>query len=138
MRGPRTAMKSGPHLLQLEKALTQKRRPNIAKKKKKIKGPTLFTNLLCLLYLLTLGDLNTSLLLVYGPDPVRVNFPSHFLLTQRPQIPSDALGPLDSPLIPNLLGTGCPSFQSMRYSLGIPEASFSPPQKPFTAHSCSK
>ena len=25
MRGPRTAMKSGPHLLQLEKALAQKR-----------------------------------------------------------------------------------------------------------------
>ena len=32
MRGPRTAMKSGPCLLQLEKALTQKRRPNTAKK----------------------------------------------------------------------------------------------------------
>ena len=30
MRGPRTAMKSGPHLLQLEKALAQKRRPNTA------------------------------------------------------------------------------------------------------------
>ena len=30
MRGPRTAMKSGPHLPQLEKALTQKRRPNTA------------------------------------------------------------------------------------------------------------
>ena len=30
MRGPRTAMKSGPHLLQLEKALAQKRGPNIA------------------------------------------------------------------------------------------------------------
>ena len=28
VRGPRTAMKSGPHLPQLEKALTQKRRPN--------------------------------------------------------------------------------------------------------------
>ena len=27
---PRTAMKSGPHLPQLEKALAQKRRPNIA------------------------------------------------------------------------------------------------------------
>ena len=27
MRGPRTAMKSGPHLPQLEKALAQKRRP---------------------------------------------------------------------------------------------------------------
>ena len=41
--GPRTAMKSGPHLPQLEKALTQKRRPNTAinnklkKKKKKLK-----------------------------------------------------------------------------------------------------
>ena len=33
VRGPRTAMKSGPHLLQLEKALAQKRRPNAAKKK---------------------------------------------------------------------------------------------------------
>ena len=33
VRGPRTAMKSGPHLLQLEKALAQKRRPNTAKNK---------------------------------------------------------------------------------------------------------
>ena len=32
VRGPRTAMKSGPHLPQLEKALAQKRRPNTAKK----------------------------------------------------------------------------------------------------------
>ena len=30
VRGPRTAMKNGPHLPQLEKALTQKRRPNTA------------------------------------------------------------------------------------------------------------
>ena len=30
VRGPRTAMKSGPHLLQLEKALARKRRPNTA------------------------------------------------------------------------------------------------------------
>ena len=30
VRGPRTAMKSGPRLLQLEKALAQKRRPNTA------------------------------------------------------------------------------------------------------------
>ena len=42
VRGSRTAMKSGPHLPQLERALAQKRRPNIAinqsinlKKKKK-------------------------------------------------------------------------------------------------------
>ena len=34
-RGLRTAMKSGPRLLQLEKALAQKRRPNTAIKKKK-------------------------------------------------------------------------------------------------------
>ena len=33
VRGPRTAMKSGPRLLQLEKALPQKRRPNTAKNK---------------------------------------------------------------------------------------------------------
>ena len=33
VRGPRTAMKSGPCLPQLEKALTQKRRPNTAKNK---------------------------------------------------------------------------------------------------------
>ena len=33
VRGPRTAMKSGPHSLQLEKALTQKRRPDTAKNK---------------------------------------------------------------------------------------------------------
>ena len=32
--GPHTAMRSGPRLLQLEKALTQKRRPNTAKNKK--------------------------------------------------------------------------------------------------------
>ena len=30
VRGPRTVMKSGPRLPQLEKALAQKRRPNIA------------------------------------------------------------------------------------------------------------
>ena len=30
VRGPHTAMKSGPHLPQMEKALTQKRRPNTA------------------------------------------------------------------------------------------------------------
>ena len=35
MRGPRTAMKSSPHLPQLEKALAQKRRPNTAKKKER-------------------------------------------------------------------------------------------------------
>ena len=33
VRGPRTAMKSGPRLLQLEKAFAQKRRPNTAKNK---------------------------------------------------------------------------------------------------------
>ena len=37
VRGPRTAMKSGPCLPQLEKALAQKWRPNTAKKKKKKK-----------------------------------------------------------------------------------------------------
>ena len=33
VRGPRTAMKSGPRLPQLGKALAQKRRPNTAKNK---------------------------------------------------------------------------------------------------------
>ena len=33
VRGPRTTMKSGPRLPQLEKALPQKRRPNTAKNK---------------------------------------------------------------------------------------------------------
>ena len=33
VRGPHTAMKSGPHSPQLEKALAQKRRPNTAKNK---------------------------------------------------------------------------------------------------------
>ena len=33
VRGLRTAMKSGPHSPQLEKALTQKQRPNAAKNK---------------------------------------------------------------------------------------------------------
>ena len=37
VRGPHTAMKSGPRLSQLEKALAQKRRPNTAIKKKKKK-----------------------------------------------------------------------------------------------------
>ena len=37
VRGPCTAMKSGPHLPQLEKALMQKRRPNTAKNKNKNK-----------------------------------------------------------------------------------------------------
>ena len=37
VRGPRTAMKSGPRLLQLVKALAQKRRPNTAKNKYKNK-----------------------------------------------------------------------------------------------------
>ena len=35
VRGPRTAMKSGPRSPQLEKALAQKRRPNTAKNKNK-------------------------------------------------------------------------------------------------------
>ena len=40
VRGPRTAMKSGPRLPQLEKALAQELRPNTAiKKKKKIVFP---------------------------------------------------------------------------------------------------
>ena len=30
VRGPRTAMRSGPHLPRLERALVQKRRPNTA------------------------------------------------------------------------------------------------------------
>ena len=34
VRGPRTVMKSGPHLPQLEKALTQKRTPNTTIKNK--------------------------------------------------------------------------------------------------------
>ena len=34
VRGPRTAMRSGPRSRQLEKALAQKRRPNTAKNKK--------------------------------------------------------------------------------------------------------
>ena len=34
VRGPHTAMRSGPRLPQLEKALAQKRRPNTAKNKK--------------------------------------------------------------------------------------------------------
>ena len=37
--GPRTAMKSGPYLPQLEKAHAQKRRPNTAKNKKKQNKP---------------------------------------------------------------------------------------------------
>ena len=34
VRGPRTAMKSGPHLPRLEKALAQRQRPNTAKNNK--------------------------------------------------------------------------------------------------------
>ena len=35
VRGPRTAVRSGPRLPQLEKALAQKRRPNTVKNKNK-------------------------------------------------------------------------------------------------------
>ena len=38
VRGPRTVMKSGPYLPQMEKALAQKRRPNAAKNKLKKKN----------------------------------------------------------------------------------------------------
>ena len=44
VRGPRTAMKGGPHLPQLEKALAQKRRPNTAKNKINKFIKTLFSN----------------------------------------------------------------------------------------------
>ena len=40
MRGPRTTMKSGPRLPQLEKALAQRRRPNTAINKNKKEGQT--------------------------------------------------------------------------------------------------
>ena len=40
VRGPCTAMKSDPHLLQLEKALAQKRRPNTAKTNKQTNKQT--------------------------------------------------------------------------------------------------
>ena len=40
--GPRTAMRSGPHLLQLERALARKRRPNTAIKKKDLIKLTLW------------------------------------------------------------------------------------------------
>ena len=36
VRGPRTAMKSGPHLPQLEKALAQKRRPNARSEERRV------------------------------------------------------------------------------------------------------
>ena len=48
VRGPRTAMKSGPRLPQLEKVLAQKRRPNRAKKKKKKKKQQMFKYNWCL------------------------------------------------------------------------------------------
>ena len=44
VRGQRTAMKSGPRLPQLEKALAQKRRPNTAKNKLKKKKKLLSTS----------------------------------------------------------------------------------------------
>ena len=62
VRGLRTAMKSGPHLPQLERALAQKRRPNTAinkkfkKKKKKSKrfvGMGILEGLLYILYRIT-------------------------------------------------------------------------------------
>ena len=48
VRGPHTAMKSGPRLPQLEKALAQKRRPNTAKINKFIKKKKLPSILLLL------------------------------------------------------------------------------------------
>ena len=46
VRDLRTAMKSGPRLPQLEKALAQKRRPNTAKKKQKKQKNSCYLNLL--------------------------------------------------------------------------------------------
>ena len=59
VRGPHTAMKSGPRLPQLEKALAQKRRPNIAinqinkslKKKNKLQNKAFIINQLSFLYI---------------------------------------------------------------------------------------
>ena len=51
VRGPRTTMKSGPRLPQLEKALTQKRRPNTAKNKLKKKIVVRVGNLVLFLIL---------------------------------------------------------------------------------------
>ena len=47
VRGPRTAMKSGPRLLQPEKALAQKRRPNIAINQSIKKKNSVITTIIC-------------------------------------------------------------------------------------------
>ena len=54
VRGSRTAMRTGPRLPQLEKALAQKRRPNTAKNKKILKKKvriSLGINVCILLYI---------------------------------------------------------------------------------------
>ena len=58
VRGPRTAMRSGPRLPRLEKALAQKQRPNTAKIKKKKKKKNL------LYYVPILRQKKTQLLLL--------------------------------------------------------------------------
>ena len=87
VRGPRTVMRSGPRLPQLEKALAQKRRPNIAinqlinkkinlKKKKKKKVGVLKIREIC-------AEI-PSLLGIVGPAESYLSFLSlSFLICKR-------------------------------------------------------
>ena len=72
VRGPHTAMKSGPRLPQLEKALPQKRRPNTAKNLKKFFLKSKHVSYMCMYYtcinfiyiLLCLYNLYTNIILI--------------------------------------------------------------------------
>ena len=82
VRGLRTAMKSGPRLPQLEKALAQKRRPNTAKNKLKKKKKKVHCSQILLLPLFSQNFLQTvsqtSGSLWFFTSPLWYHVPSHF------------------------------------------------------------
>ena len=82
VRGPRTAMKSGPHLPQLEKALTQKRRPNTAKNLKKKKKKYIYIYIYSLLWVIPADDWK------YYPS---YNFMTKHILSHLKKNPIDAV-----------------------------------------------
>ena len=69
VKGPRTVMKSGPCLPQLEKALSQKRRPNTARKKERKRHS--FNQLLGVLWLTAIAELISK----NYPQPKRGTLP---------------------------------------------------------------
>ena len=72
VRGPRTAMKSGPRLLQLEKALAQKWRSNTAKNINKKKNKNSW--LVCTLTLWVLSSGSQASNTIYSPITLKFTF----------------------------------------------------------------